>query len=148
AAYPVSSDVETADKIGGQDEGELGSDDTADVITRVNVACHVDEGVTVPFEGGYVDELRRLHRSPGVIWEFNREYDFGRQVRAGLLTEADSPKVVDLMWLWHVLQSDLPRGLGFVAPFYSQFGPWKHLAKSWLSRRPLAVVLYVTATVL
>ena len=84
--------------------------------------------MTVPHAGPYLDELRRLYASPGLIWMWNREYDFIRQVRAELLKETDSTRVVDLMWLWHFLQSDVPRGLGFVAPFYSTFGPWKHLA--------------------
>ena len=82
----------------------------------------------MPHAGPYLDELRRLYASPGAIWMWNREYDFPRQVRAELMTERDSTRVVDLMWLWHFLQSDVPRGLGFVAPFYSSYGPWKHLS--------------------
>jgi uracil-DNA glycosylase family 4 len=129
-AYPISSDVETPDKAGGQDEGEIGDDDQSFQLLRHNVACHPDEGVTVPHAGPYLDELARLYDSPGHIWMWNRDYDFIRQVGAGLLKESDSTRVVDLMWLWHFLQSDLPRGLGFVAPFYSNYGPWKHLADS------------------
>lgn len=130
AAYPISSDIETPDKAGGRDEGEITSDDRSFQIIRQNVSCHPDEGVTVPFTGPYIDELRRLHQSPGPIWEWNRDYDFERQVAAGQLSEeADSPRVVDLMWLAHVLQTDVPRGLGFWAPFYSDYGAWKHLAK-------------------
>jgi uracil-DNA glycosylase family 4 len=128
AAYPISSDIETPDKAGGQDEGEITAEDVSYQLLRHNVACHPDEGVTVPHAGPYLEELRRLYASPGCIWMWNREYDFGRQVHAGLMREADSAKVVDLMWLAHFLQSDLPRGLGFWAPFYSDYGPWKHLA--------------------
>jgi len=127
-AYPISSDVETPDKAGGKDEGEITADDVSYQLLRHNLACHPDEGITVPHAGPYLDELRRLYASPGDIWMWNREYDFGRQVHAGLMREADSTKVVDLMWLAHFLQSDLPRGLGFWAPFYSNYGPWKHLA--------------------
>jgi len=127
-AYPISSDVETPDKAGGKDEGEITAEDRSMQLLRHNVACHPDEGVTVPHAGPFLDELKRLYASPGVIWMWNREYDFKRQVHAQLLREEDSTKVVDLMWLWKVLQSDVPRGLGFVAPFYSSFGPWKHLA--------------------
>lgn len=127
-AYPISSDVETPDKAGGQDEGEISADDRSMQLLRHNVACHPDEGVSVPHAGDYLHELARLYASPGLIWMWNREYDFIRQVSAGLMTERDSVRCVDLMWLWHFLQSDLPRGLGFVAPFYSNYGPWKHLA--------------------
>lgn len=130
-SYPISSDIETPDKIGGKDEGELTADDRSYQILRWNVACHPDEGVTVPFTGPYIDELTRLHASPGPIWGWNfYGYDLDRTIAAGVLTEADVARIVDLMWYWHVLQSDLPRGLGFVAPFYSKFGPWKHLADS------------------
>jgi uracil-DNA glycosylase family 4 len=128
AAYPVSVDVETPDKAGGRDEGEITTEDRSFQILRVNLAINTDEGLTVPFIGPYLDELRRLFASPGSLWFWNREYDFVRLISAGVLTEADSVRCVDLMWLWHFLQSDVPRGLGFVAPFYSSYGPWKHLA--------------------
>ncbi len=130
-AYPISSDIETPDKAGGKDEGEITAEDRSFIILRVNVSCHPDEGVTVPFVGPYIDELIRLHQSPGPVWGWNYiGYDFERTVASGLLREADFPKVIDLMWLWHKLQSDLPRGLGFAAPFYSNYGPWKHTADS------------------
>lgn len=128
AAYPISSDVETPDKSGGRDEGEITPDDRSFQILRVNVACHVDEGITVPFAGPFIDELRRLHQSPGPIWQWNSSYDFPRLCAAGIWTDADAHRVIDLMWLAHYLQSDVPRGLGFWAPFYSNYGPWKHLA--------------------
>lgn len=127
-AYPISSDVETPDKAGGRDEGEITTEDRSFQILRWNVACHTDEGVTVPADPAFLTELARLHQSPGPIWFWNREYDFIRAIAASVLREDDSTRCVDLMWLWHFLQSDVPRGLGFVAPFYSSFGPWKHLA--------------------
>jgi DNA polymerase len=129
-AYPISSDIETPDKAGGKSEGELTTEDTSFQILRQNLACHPDEGLTVPEAEGYREQLRRLYASPGDIWQWNREYDFIRQLRAGYFTEGDSPKVVDLMWYAKVLQSDVPLGLGFWAPFYSTYGPWKHLART------------------
>lgn len=127
-AYPITSDVETPDKAGGRDESEITADDRSYQILRQNVSCHTDEGISVPHVGPYIEQLNRLYASPGPIWEWNKEYDFPRQIAAGHFTEADNKRVLDLMWLWHYLQSDLPRGLGFAAPFYSTFGPWKHLA--------------------
>ena len=130
-AYPISSDIETPDKAGGQDEGELSAEDRSYQILRVNVSVNPDEGVSVPYIGGYIEQLIRLHQSPGRIWGWNFwGYDFSRCAASGLVREVDFPRVVDLMWLWHRLQSDLPRGLGFVAPFYSSYGPWKHTAES------------------
>jgi uracil-DNA glycosylase family 4 len=131
-AYPISSDIETPDKAKGQDEGELGVEDRSFIILRVNVACHPDEGITVPWVEPYISELKRLHQSPGPIYGWNYlGYDFDRCMASGLLQESDFSRCYDLMWWWHRLQSDLPRGLGFVAPFYSRgVGPWKHLAES------------------
>lgn len=129
-AYPISSDIETPDKMTGKSEGELTTEDRSFQIIRQNVACHPDEGITVPEADGYREQLRRLYASPGDIWQWNREYDFIRQVSGGYFTEAESIKVVDLMWYAKVLQSDVPLGLGFWAPFYSNFGPWKHKARS------------------
>ena len=129
-AYPISSDVETPDKAGGRDEGEITPDDQSYQILRVNVSCNVDEGVTVPYAGPFIDELRRLHQSSGPIWMWNKAYDVPRFCKEQILTEADHRRVIDLMWLAHYLQSDVPLGLGFWAPFYSNYGPWKHLADS------------------
>jgi uracil-DNA glycosylase family 4 len=130
ASYPISSDVETPDKAGGKTEGELTNEDRSFQIIRQNFSCHPDEGVTVPEAEAYRDEVKRLYASPGDIWQWNREYDFIRLVNAGHLREEDSLRVVDLMWYAKVLQSDVPLGLGFWAPFYSTFGPWKHKAQS------------------
>lgn len=130
-AYLISVDVETPDKAGGKDEGEITTEDRSYQILRVNVACHPDEGITVPFYGPYIDQLKRLLSSSGVLWLWNKAYDVPRLIAAGVLPgEKSEQRTIDLMWLAHFLQSDLPRGLGFWAPFYSRFGPWKHLSDS------------------
>lgn len=126
----LSVDIETPDK--GADEGELlaTGGDASYQILRVNLACHPDEGITVPFEGLYIAELAALFaevaRLGGIILMWFRGFDLPRLVAAGM--RLDPRKVWDLMWLAKVFQSDLPSGLGFWAPFYSAFGPWKHLA--------------------
>ena len=129
-SYPLTVDVETPDKAHGKDEGEITAEDRSYIITRVNLACHIDEGITVPFVAPYTDELLRLFSAclyP--LWMFNKEYDIPRLTAAGVLPSPTADKrTLDLMWLWHYLQSDLPRGLGFVAPFYSTYGAWKHLS--------------------
>lgn len=129
-AYPVSVDVETPDKAHGRDEGEITTEDRSFQILRVNVSCHPDEGITVPFQGRYIEELKRLLAPPTVQWLWNKEYDVPRLIHSQVLEDSADRRAIDLMWLWHYLQSDLPRGLGFASPFYSTFGPWKHLADS------------------
>ena len=39
-------------------------------------------------------------------------------------------EIHDTMWLWHFLQSDMLKGLGFIAPFFTDLPPWKHLSDS------------------
>ncbi len=122
----MTVDIETPDKSDGQDEGELTSDDRSYTIIRVNFSVHPDEGVTVPYAGPYVALVDRLLRCRAVTLGWNYEYDRPRLEAAG---HHIGGVALDFMWLWHFLQSDLPRGLGFAAPFYSRFGAWKHLAK-------------------
>ena len=122
----LAVDIETPDKAGGRDEGDLSTEDASYQIVRVNFSVHPDEGISVPYAGPYVALCERLFslRCPKIVWS---SYDEPRIRAAGHTLGGDW---YDCMWAWHRLQSDVPRGLGFVAPFYSRFGAWKHLAKS------------------
>ena len=121
----LSVDIETPDKSDGQDEGQLSSEDRSYIITRVNFSVHPDEGVTVPYQGPYIALIERLLALPCPKLLWNKEYDQPRLEAAG---HTAGGAWWDMMWAWHHVQSDVPRGLGFVAPFYSNFGAWKHLA--------------------
>lgn len=119
----LAVDIETAQKLEGKDEGEL--EDKEDIIIRINFACNPDEGLTVPWNEAYIPYIQRLLNTSAPKCFWNARYDVPRLRREGI---SISGAALDFMWAWHVLQSDLPRGLGFVAPFYSTFGPWKHLS--------------------
>lgn len=119
-------DCETPDKAGGRDEGELTNDDRSYTMTRTNFSCHPDQGVTVPHMGPFMPGIRRIMASQGVKLFWHLDYDRPRFLANGY---AMNGRIWDLMWAWHILQSDLPRGLGFVSPFYSKFGAWKHWSK-------------------
>jgi DNA polymerase len=56
----LSCDIETPDKAGGKSEGELTPDDLSYVIERINWSCNTDEGITVPYVGGYIAQCDRL----------------------------------------------------------------------------------------
>jgi len=122
----LATDIETPDKAGGRDEGDLSTEDASYQITRVNFSVHPDEGLSVPYAGPYVALIEQLLRllCPKILW--NKDYDEPRIRNAGHTIGGDW---YDFMWAWHRLQSDVKRGLGFVAPFYSRFGAWKHLSK-------------------
>jgi len=124
----LAVDIETPDKAKGQDEGKLTAEDQSFTILRVNLCCHPDEGVTLPYTGEFIPLIHRVLEAQGRKLFWNEEYDLPRLLNAGVRLDLD--RCWDLMWAWHALQSDLPRGLGFVAPFYSTWGPWKHLSGS------------------
>lgn len=116
-------DTETQQKMTGQAEDEL--EDEITEIVRINFSTNVGLGITVPWAEPYIALVKRLcqSRTTKIIW--NERYDIP------ILRAHDSPvsePVLDFMWAWHMLQSDIPRGLGFVAPFYSKAGAWKHLS--------------------
>lgn len=123
----LAEDIETPDKSSGQDEGQLTSEDRSYTIVRINFSVHPDEGITVPYQGPYVALCERLFRLPCLHYLWNKEYDDPRIRAAGHTFGGER---VDGMWAAHFLQSDVPRGLGFWAPFYCHWGAWKYLART------------------
>lgn len=119
----LAVDIETPDKAKKTDEGELKLSDRSYHIIRINFSYHTDEAVTVPWTEPYIRVIKKILAAPGAKIFWNAPYDVPRlKFNSAPIAEP----ILDFMWAWHVLQSDLPRGLGFVAPFYSKLGPWKH----------------------
>lgn len=96
-------------------------------IIRINFAMNGEEGITVPFEEPYLTIIRKILASPGPKLFWNTKFDAPRLLQADCFIGGEW---YDYMWAWHALQSALPRGLGFVAPFYCDAPPWKHLAET------------------
>lgn len=130
-AVHVALDTEYAEKASGQDESEVVLGDTISPMTRINVARDGHTGITFPYRQPFISELERLlvgMQHGGWLWLWNKYADWehlkhARHTTSGILA-------LDAMWLWKYLQSDLPRGLGFVAAMASDFGPWKHWART------------------
>lgn len=122
----LAVDVETPESITGKEEDEL--EDPSYQIIRINFAYHPDEGITVPWQEPYITYSKKLIEAAPTLCFWNERYDVPRLRSAGVTVHQDH--VLDWMWGWHMLQSDLPRGLGFAAPFYSKYGAWKHLSGS------------------
>lgn len=122
----VASDIETPDKATGKPENELTPDDDSYQIIRHNFSIHPDQGVTVPEHPAYRDLIRRVYalRCRHYWWN-GHGYDWDR-CRVAYPETLIPEWQLDLMIGAHVLQSDVPLGLGFWAPFYSNFGAWKH----------------------
>lgn len=121
----LAVDIETTWKTGEQ-EDELQS--PGGDITRVNFAVNPDQGLTVPWDQRYIPLIQRALSLPCAKAFWNERFD------VPILTRAGTPPagiVLDFMLGWHVLQSSLPQGLGFVTPFYApHIGPWKHLSST------------------
>lgn len=127
-AFWLSVDTETPRKTKRGDEGELKGEDRGEVMTRLNAACGPDEGISVTNHPAYRAASRRLMACPNPKMLWNGPFD------TDVLIRADMPMVgqlLDFMWGWHALQSDVPRGLGFAAPNYLPWRTaWKHLSGS------------------
>lgn len=109
----------------GNDEDELVSGVAQ--ITRINFSINPDQGITVPWEPRYLPTIHRLLALPCVKVMWNERYD------TTVLRKHTAPVngvILDAMWGWHMLQSAMPRGLGFASAFYSDLPPWKHLSQS------------------
>lgn len=123
----LAVDIETAEKRATADESELKPSTAIDAtIEQVNFAYSRDQGITVPCIGPYMPIIAEILALEGVKVFWYRKFDIDRLRRQFIVRGV----CLDGMWAWHWLQSDLPRGLGFVAPYYSGFGAWKHLSSS------------------
>lgn len=111
----LSLDTEFEEAMGA-DESELVRSGTP--ITRVNGGNDSITGWTVPYREAYRIHIERLLAGlaarQGWVWLWNKYVDWDKLRQAG--HTLDGIMAIDGMWLWHYLQSDLPRGLGFVAP--------------------------------
>lgn len=126
----LAYDIETPGK--GDDEGLLESDDLDELldksyfIWRISFAYHPHEALSIPWTPEYLPAIRLLLESGGdkVVW--NGEFDNPRIRYNGVMINGT---IHDGMVAWHILHSDLPKGLGFVATFTCPNQPaWKHLS--------------------
>lgn len=103
-------------------------------ITRINFSMHPSQGVTVPWEERYIHSILRALRTKTTKILWNERFDLGKFDYHNVLWQDSKTRMggetLDAMWAWHMLQSDLPKGLGFVSPFYSDIEPWKHLSQN------------------
>lgn len=122
----LSYDIETPYKV-GKDEEKVAREDNDDyTILRVGFAYQPNRAVSIPWNAAFKPYLEELFATEGqkVGWN-NANYD-SKRVRHQMPMRGDE---IDAMLAWHVLNSALPKGLGFVTPFYAQnVSMWKHLS--------------------
>lgn len=122
----LAYDIETPGK--GEDESESEEDDPTYFIWRIGFAYNPFHALTVPWTPEYLPAIKLLLGSAGekVVW--NAGFDNPRIRHNGVELKGT---IHDGMVAWHILHSDLPKGLGFVATFTCPHQPaWKHLSHS------------------
>lgn len=127
---PLMVDIETPKSLAGRNEEEA-EDDPSYQIERMGFSISAWQGVSFPYSGDYIRRAKELIRRAKVLIFWNKNYDLPRLKANGFTLHRDVT-VIDAMWAWHWLYSDLPKALAFAAPFFYSGPPWKHLG----SQRP------------
>lgn len=124
----LAFDIETPGK--GEDEEELDADsDTPDRtwhIDRIGFSYSPYKALSIPWSPEYTAAIKLALNSvgPKVVW--NAGFDVPRVRRQGISINGI---IHDGMVAWHILHTDLPKKLGFVATFTCPYQPaWKHLS--------------------
>ena len=122
---PIAFDIETPGK--DEDEGEVDTDeDKSYFIWRIGFSHRPLYALSIPWTAPYFPAIKLIMESmtQKVVW--NADFDVPRIRYNGVEVNG---LVHDGMVAWHILHSDLPKGLGFVATFTCPFQPmWKHLS--------------------
>jgi len=122
----IVADIETSDSP-NQDESEYINIKDSE-ITCVSFSFKKGHAITIPFHAGTHDAIQKLFHLPFTYlgW-WNLDFDVPRLMSKGMTFK---PKHIDGMLAWHWLQSDVPKGLGFVSTFFTPFREWKSLSDS------------------
>lgn len=121
----LSCDIETPYSA-DLDEEDKDAKDSSWTIERISFAFKEGHAITMPFTEPFIGISRRLLASRGIklFWNGNK-FDVPRIRNAGIRIGGI---IIDMMDGWHFLYSDLPRGLGYASPFFTDIAPWKHLS--------------------
>lgn len=120
----LSVDIETPES-GHLDEEEFDETSASYTIVRAGFSHTPGTACSFPWAEPFISVARAALQRAMVLVMWNQSFDASRLQAARALTGKET--IHDGMWAWHFLQSDLPKGLGFVAPFFFDGEPWKHL---------------------
>ncbi len=122
----LSYDLETAHKQGKDEEKVSKEDDDDYSILRCSFCYEPGRAVSVPWNATYRPFLEELFSPPFAKVGWNSEQYDAPRVKVQMALNGDE---FDGMTMWHILNSALPKGLGFVTPFYApDVSMWKHLS--------------------
>lgn len=110
------------------DEDEVEEKGLSYIIERAGFAAE-EVGVSFSWAAPYKPLLQEvINRADLVVEWADNHFDWKRLTANGI--EIPFNKIVSGMWAWHFLHSDLPKALGFAAPFFVEIEPWKHLSEA------------------
>lgn len=121
-------DIETPESA-DIDEDDLEGAGISYQIIRAGFSLSDDTGISFPWSEPYIQLMQEAIDHADTIAEWaDNHFDSKRLSASGL--RVGPGRVISGMWAWHFLQSDLLKGLAFVAPFYYCGPPFKHLSHS------------------
>lgn len=123
----LSYDIETPYKLKKRNEDEMAKEEGEDyTILRCSFSYIPGHAISVPWSAQYMPWLEELFNSQSQMVGWNSEnFDWPR-IAHQIPVSGDN---IDGMLAWHVLNSSLPKSLGFVTPFYVHNATiWKHEA--------------------
>lgn len=127
--FPISCDIETAYKVKIKDEEEFEETELkTGAILRISFSWKPFHAVSVPYAQPYLSGISKiLQNAKETIWHNGANFDVPRLRKENHTI----PGIVyDCQDAWHLLESQLPKGLEFVSIEYTPFEPWKHLNNS------------------
>lgn len=126
----LAYDIETPMKQRVDDEEEVSKEADDDyTILRIsfayNDAADRVHTVSVPWDTEHMPYIERIFSLSNQLIGWNLAYDSPRVRYSGINIRGLE---IDAMLAWHVLNTSMPKGLGFVTPFYVKNTlMWKHM---------------------
>ena len=118
------ADIETDFIVTDEDEVDLRG---GGQIVRISFSNQQGTAISIPWTPPYIGIAQTALKAAREVIFWNQAFDVPRLRAAGC---AIPGRITDAMWMWHWLQSDLPKSLGFVAPLLMPMRPWKHESAS------------------
>lgn len=121
----LAHDIETPkSKLTEDENGDI--EDESFQLLRFSLARSDFKAITAPWQEPFITILFEFLAGlgcPRIGWNSDA-FDDPREAANGWPMTG---RRIDAQWLWNHLQKTLPRGLGFVSPFYDRTPEWKSL---------------------
>lgn len=126
ACSRISFDIETAYKMSKMNDEEWETQGLVDgQVLRISFCGEPGKSVSVSWTAEYMEGINAILASSVAKLGWNcAMFDVPKLEKEG---HRVGGKVLDYQDGWHIVESDLPKGLEWVTSFYTNFQPWKHL---------------------